>query len=113
MTKKNVLLMSTAIYIIGDLVIYLGKTSPLLLIAGLAITGLGIYGIFGITFAIQPDIIDYSEYKNHRSIAGMIAAFQGFCKSKSRTGKCVRRSYSKNGWLCAKCYTKFNHFNLY
>jgi len=78
MTKKNVLLMSTAIYIIGDLVIYFGKSSPFLLIAGLAITGLGIYGIFGITFAIQPDIIDYSEYKNHRSIAGMIAAFQGF-----------------------------------
>ena len=76
--KKNVLLLSTAIYIIGDLMIYFGKTSPVLLISGLAITGLGIYGIFGTTFAIQPDIIDYSEYKNNKSIAGMIAAFQGF-----------------------------------
>ncbi|MEH6930525.1 MFS transporter, partial [Priestia megaterium] len=78
MTKKNVLLFSTSIYIVGDLLIYFGKSSPILLIAGLAITGLGIYGIFGTTFAIQPDIIDYSEYKNHKSIAGMIAAFQGF-----------------------------------
>ncbi|MFB5193476.1 MFS transporter [Neobacillus sp. KR4-4] len=78
MPKKNVLLLSTVIYIVGDLVIYFGKSSPVLLIAGLTITGLGIYGIFGTTFAIQPDVIDYSEYKNNRSIAGMIAAFQGF-----------------------------------
>ena len=78
MPKKNVLLLSTAIYILGDLLIYFGKSSAFLFVAGLAITGLGIYGIFGITFAIQPDIIDYSEYKKNRSIAGMIAAFQGF-----------------------------------
>lgn len=42
-----------------------------------------IYGIlamfiFFITFAIQPDVIDYSEYKKHASISGLIAAFQGF-----------------------------------
>jgi glycoside/pentoside/hexuronide:cation symporter, GPH family len=78
MPKKNVLLLSTAIYIVGDLLIYFGKTSPVLIIAGLAITGLGIYGIFGTTFAIQPDVIDYSEYKKKKSISGMIAAFQGF-----------------------------------
>jgi GPH family glycoside/pentoside/hexuronide:cation symporter len=78
MTKKNVMLLSTAIFIAGDLLIFFGKSSAFLLIAGLAITGLGIYGIFGTTFAIQPDIIDYSEYKKNRSIAGMIAAFQGF-----------------------------------
>ncbi|MGG6311835.1 MFS transporter [Paenibacillus macerans] len=78
MSKKKVLLLSTAIYIAGDLLIYFGKSSAALLIAGLAITGLGIYGIFGITFAIQPDVIDYSEYKKKKSISGMIAAFQGF-----------------------------------
>lgn len=78
MSKKTVLLLSTAIYILGDLVIYFGDTSPTMLIIGLAITGLGTYGIFGVTFAIQPDVIDYSEYKKHRSISGMIAAFQGF-----------------------------------
>lgn len=78
MMKKHVMLLSTAIFIAGDLLIFFGKSSAFLLVAGLAITGLGIYGIFGTTFAIQPDIIDYSEYKKNRSIAGMIAAFQGF-----------------------------------
>ena len=46
--------------------------------AGLVITGLGIYGIFGVTFAIQPDVIDYSEYQKKAGISGLIAAFQGF-----------------------------------
>lgn len=78
MAKKNVLILSTAIYIVGDLLIYFGGSSSVSLIVGLAITGLGIYGIFGTVFAIQPDVIDYSEYKKKRSIAGMIAAFQGF-----------------------------------
>lgn len=78
MSKKNVLLLSTVIYIVGDLMIYFGKSSATMLIVGLAITGLGIYGIFGTIFAIQPDVIDYSEYKKKRSISGMIAAFQGF-----------------------------------
>jgi len=78
MAKKNVLILSTFIYIVGDLLIYFGGSSSVSLIAGLAITGLGIYGIFGTVFAIQPDVIDYSEYKKKRSIAGMIAAFQGF-----------------------------------
>ena len=27
---------------------------------------------------MQPDVIDYSEYQKNSSIAGMIAAFQGF-----------------------------------
>lgn len=78
MSKRNILLLSTIIYIVGDLLIYFGKSSSFLVIAGLAITGLGIYGIFGVTFAIQPDIIDYSEYKKNKSISGMIAAIQGF-----------------------------------
>ena len=27
---------------------------------------------------MQPDVIDYSEYKKNASVAGLIAAFQGF-----------------------------------
>lgn len=76
--KRNVMFLSIAIYVAGDLLIYLGKSSALCLLGGLVITGLGIYGIFGTVFAMQPDVIDYSEYKKNRSISGMIAAFQGF-----------------------------------
>lgn len=77
-SKKNLMMVSIIIYIIGDMIIYFGKSSAFCLLAGLVITGLGIYGIFGITFAIQPDVIDYSEYKKNASISGLIAAFQGF-----------------------------------
>ena len=69
---------SVGLYVIGDLLIFIGKNSAACLLAGLVITGLGIYGIFGITFAMQPDVIDYSEYKKNASVAGLIAAFQGF-----------------------------------
>lgn len=78
MSKRNVMFLSVALYMIGDLIIFVGKSSAVMLILGLAVTGLGIYGIFGTTFSIQPDVIDYSEYKKNKSISGMIAAFQGF-----------------------------------
>lgn len=76
--KKKVMFLNILLYVIGDFIIYFGKDSMVLLIFGLLLTGLGIYGIFGVTFAIQPDVIDYSEYKKNKSISGMIAAFQGF-----------------------------------
>lgn len=77
-SKKKLMMISIIIYIAGDLLIYFGKSSAFCLLAGLVITGLGIYGIFGVTFSIQPDVIDYSEYKKEASISGLIAAFQGF-----------------------------------
>lgn len=77
-SKRNLMFVSVGLYVIGDLLIFIGKNSATCLLAGLVITGLGIYGIFGITFAMQPDVIDYSEYKKNASVAGLIAAFQGF-----------------------------------
>ena len=77
-SKRNLMFFSVALYIAGDLMIFIGKNSATFLLLGLVITGLGIYGIFGITFAMQPDVIDYSEYKKNASVAGLIAAFQGF-----------------------------------
>lgn len=77
-SKKSLMMVSIIIYVAGDLLIFIGKNSAFCLLAGLVITGLGIYGIFGITFSIQPDVIDYSEYKKEASISGLIAAFQGF-----------------------------------
>lgn len=77
-SKRNLMFMSVILYALGDLLIFAGKNSAACLLIGLVITGLGIYGIFGITFAMQPDVIDYSEYKKNASVAGLIAAFQGF-----------------------------------
>ena len=77
-SKKNLMFFSVALYVAGDVLIYAGKNSEACLLTGLVVTGLGIYGIFGITFAMQPDVIDYSEYEKKASISGAIAAFQGF-----------------------------------
>ncbi|MDD2971276.1 MAG: MFS transporter [Lachnospiraceae bacterium] len=77
-SKKNLMFFSVALYIMGDLVIYGGKNSTFCLLLGLIITGLGIYGIFDLTFAMQPDVIDYSEYQKKASVSGLIAALQGF-----------------------------------
>lgn len=77
-TKRSLMFMSVGMYVAGDLLIFLGKSSEFCLLAGLVITGLGIYGIFGLTFAMQPDVIDYSEYKKNASVSGLIAALQGF-----------------------------------
>jgi len=77
-SKRSLMFLSIFLYIAGDLLIFVGRNSAVCLLIGLVITGLGIYGIFGITFAMQPDVIDYSEYKKNASVAGLIAAFQGF-----------------------------------
>lgn len=77
-SKRSLMFFSIILYIAGDLLIYIGRSQAACLLIGLVITGLGIYGIFGITFAMQPDVIDYSEYKKNASVAGLIAAFQGF-----------------------------------
>lgn len=77
-SKRNLMFASVGIYIAGDMLIYFGRNSAFCLLAGLVITGLGIYGIFGLTFAMQPDVIDYSEYKKNASVSGLIAAIQGF-----------------------------------
>lgn len=77
-SKRSLMFFSVGLFTVGDLLIFFGKSSAACLLSGLVITGLGMYGIFGITFAMQPDVIDYSEYKKNVSIAGLIAAFQGF-----------------------------------
>ena len=44
----------------------------------MTIYGIAAMCILFLTFAMQPDMIDYSEYKKNASVAGLIAAFQGF-----------------------------------
>lgn len=77
-SKRSLMFFSIILYIIGDMIIFAGRNSAACLLIGLVVTGLGIYGIFDVTFAMQPDVIDYSEYKKNASVAGLIAAFQGF-----------------------------------
>lgn len=76
--QRTLIIACCVLYLIGDLIAYVGKDSLILQLISLAVTGLGMYGIFGVTFAIQPDVIDYSEYEKNRSIPGMIASMQGF-----------------------------------
>lgn len=76
--QKTLMVVFAITYILGDLLCWAYPTSATALITSLAITGIGMYGIFGVTFAIQPDVIDYSEYEKNRSIPGMIASMQGF-----------------------------------
>ena len=77
-TQRKLMYIFALTYIVGDLICWAFSNSPVALILSLTITGIGMYGIFGVTFAIQPDVIDYSEYKKNRAISGMIAAMQGF-----------------------------------
>lgn len=101
-SKRNLMFLSVGLYIAGDLLIFIGRNSATCLLAGLVITGLGIYGIFGITFAMQPDVIDYSEYQKNSSIAGLIAAFQGFfVKGGMGLTSFVIGAFLKNGGYVA------------
>ena len=76
--QRTLMIIFALTYIVGDLICFGFSNSATALIISLTITGIGMYGIFGVTFAIQPDVIDYSEYQKNRSISGMIAAMQGF-----------------------------------
>ena len=101
-SKKNLMFFSVFLYLAGDLLIFTGRNSAVCLLAGLVITGLGIYGIFGITFAMQPDVIDYSEYTKNASVAGLIAAFQGFfVKGGMGLTSFVIGAFLKNGGYVA------------
>lgn len=101
-SKRSLMFFSVLLYIAGDLLIYAGRNSAACLLIGLVITGLGIYGIFGITFAMQPDVIDYSEYKKNASVSGLIAAFQGFfVKGGMGLTSFVIGAFLKNGGYVA------------
>ena len=101
-SKKNLMFFSVALYVAGDLLIFAGRNSAVCLLTGLVITGLGIYGIFGITFAMQPDVIDYSEYKKNVSVSGLIAAVQGFfVKGGMGLTSFVIGAFLKNGGYVA------------
>lgn len=68
----------------------------------MTIYGIAAMCIFFLTFAMQPDVIDYSEYKKNASVAGLIAAFQGFfVKGGMGLTSFVIGAFLKNGGYVA------------
>lgn len=87
--ERNILVSTRMICAMAGTAIVMSITAPLVKYFGQGNEARGylvtmtIYGIvamciFLLTFAMQPDVIDYSEYKKNASVAGLIAAFQGF-----------------------------------
>ena len=102
-SKRSLMFFSIILYIAGDLLIYIGRSQTVCLLTGLVITGLGIYGIFGVTFAMQPDVIDYSEYKKNASVAGLIAALGIFCKGWNGIDQLYHWRVFKKRRICGQC----------
>ena len=91
-SKRSLMFVSVALYIAGDLMIFLGKNSAVFLLAGLVITGFGIYGIFGITFARRDRLFRIQE-KFQRS--GTDRCIPGiFCKRRHGTYQFCDRCFS-------------------
>ncbi|MBE5985508.1 MAG: MFS transporter, partial [Paenibacillaceae bacterium] len=62
----------------GLLIVFAGGTSVPVVIAGVTVAALG-YGLKGsMHFAIQPDPVDYGEWKSGVNIAGTMSAVNGF-----------------------------------
>lgn len=76
---RGLLISFCVIYILGSLLCYFAGNNITLILISLTITGVGIYGIFALVMALQPNVIDYSEFLKNRSIGGLIASIQGFC----------------------------------
>lgn len=77
-TKRNLMQIGTAVQAAGLVVIFLGGTATPVLIAGAFISAAG-YGLRGsMHFAMQPDPVDYGEWKSGVNTAGTLSAVNGF-----------------------------------
>lgn len=65
-SKRNLMFFSVALYIAGDLLIFVGKNSATCLLLGLVITGLGIYERM-VTYGKQMFKIYGTDYRHYRS----------------------------------------------
>lgn len=76
--KKNLMQIGSVIHIAGLVIIFFGGTSTPILICGSLIAAAG-YGLRGsMHFAIQPDPVDYGEWKSGVNTAGTLSAVNGF-----------------------------------
>lgn len=81
--KKAGLVLNVFIYVTGSLMMFVGKNNTLLTLSGLFLTGLSAYGMMSSIFAMQPDIVEYSEKKSGVSVAGLISGLQGIATKVS------------------------------
>ncbi|MGN0298925.1 MAG: MFS transporter [Lachnospiraceae bacterium] len=77
-TKRNLMTAGSIIQISGLLIIFFGGTNVPVLIIGAVIAAAG-YGLRGsMHFAMQPDPVDYGEWKSGVNTAGTLSAVNGF-----------------------------------
>lgn len=77
-SKRNLMQIGSLIHTSGLLLIFLGGITVPVLIAGAIIAASG-YGLKGsMHFAIQPDPVDYGEWKSGVNTAGTLSAVNGF-----------------------------------
>ena len=77
-SKRNLMTIGNIVHIAGLLMIFFGDTNVPVLIAGAVIAAAG-YGLKGsMHFAMQPDPVDYGEWKSGVNTAGTLSAVNGF-----------------------------------
>lgn len=77
-TKRNLMIGGSVVHAGGLLIIFFGGTNVPVLIAGAVIAAAG-YGLKGsMHFAMQPDPVDYGEWKSGVNTAGTLSAVNGF-----------------------------------
>lgn len=77
-TKRNLMIGGSVVHAGGLLIIFFGGTNVPVLIGGAVIAAAG-YGLKGsMHFAMQPDPVDYGEWKSGVNTAGTLSAVNGF-----------------------------------
>ena len=77
-TKRNLMVGGSFVHMGGLLIIFFGGTNVPVLLAGAVIAAAG-YGMKGsMHFAMQPDPVDYGEWKSGVNTAGTLSAVNGF-----------------------------------
>lgn len=77
-SKRNLMIGGSAVHAGGLLIISFGSTNVPVLIGGAVIAAAG-YGLKGsMHFAMQPDPVDYGEWKSGVNTAGTLSAVNGF-----------------------------------
>ncbi len=77
-SKRNLMIIGSVIHAFGLLIIFFGGTNVTVLIAGAVVAAAG-YGLKGsMHFAMQPDPVDYGEWKSGINTAGTLSAVNGF-----------------------------------